>query len=46
MLERLGYAMTVFANDGSPGDKVSSADAHRFDDIAAPLNLVCLPAGR
>lgn len=46
MLEQLGYAMTVFTADGSPGDRVSSADAHRFDDITAPINLVCLPARR
>lgn len=46
MLEQLGYAMTVFTADGNPGDKVSSADAHRFDDITAPINLVCLPARR
>ncbi|MFC0252700.1 FkbM family methyltransferase [Massilia consociata] len=43
MLEKLGYAMTVFTTDGTAGEKVTSADAHRFDDIDAPINLVCLP---
>lgn len=46
MLEKLGYGMTVFSADGSAGETVTSADAHRFDDIDAPINLVCLPAKR
>lgn len=45
MLEKLGYQMTVFSVDGR-GSKVTSADAHRFDDITEPTNLVCLPPGR
>lgn len=42
MLEKAGYGMFVFSEDGH-GDKVTSADAHRFDDIAEPTNLVCRP---
>ncbi|MGZ3297183.1 MAG: FkbM family methyltransferase, partial [Xanthobacteraceae bacterium] len=42
MLEKLGYTMRVFA-DGAEGEAVSAADAHRFDDIEEPLNLVCRP---
>jgi len=46
MLEKLGYTMQVFTTDGTPGERVTSGNAHRFDDIASPINLVCLPAKR
>jgi FkbM family methyltransferase len=42
MLERLGYAMTVFEN-GREGEPVTSQDAPRFDAVTEPLNLVCRP---
>jgi FkbM family methyltransferase len=42
MLERLGYSMRIFA-DGKEGDTVSSEDAHRYDTVEEPLNLVCRP---
>jgi FkbM family methyltransferase len=42
MLEQLGYAMRVFT-EGREGEPVTSADAHRFDGVAEPLNLVCRP---
>jgi FkbM family methyltransferase len=41
MLEKLGYEMRIFSGDGG-GDRLRPADAHRFDEIPAPLNLVCL----
>jgi FkbM family methyltransferase len=43
MLEKLGYEMRIFPGDGG-GDTLKPGDAHRFDDIPAPLNLVCLPS--
>ncbi|AEG91973.1 FkbM family methyltransferase [Ramlibacter tataouinensis] len=42
-LEELGYSMTLFSEDGA-GEPVTSADAHRFDDIAEPENLICTPS--
>ncbi|WP_051971969.1 FkbM family methyltransferase [Massilia sp. 9096] len=42
MLEKLGYEMTVFSPAGD-GATVTSADAHRFDAITEPINLVCRP---
>lgn len=45
MLEQLGYTMRVFDSDtGAESEPVSSADAHRYDGIDEPLNLVCRPA--
>jgi FkbM family methyltransferase len=43
MLEELGYTMSIFAAGGG-GEPLTAASAHRFDDIAEPLNLVCRPA--
>jgi FkbM family methyltransferase len=42
MLEELGYTMSIFAAGGD-GEPLTAASAHRFDDIAEPLNLVCRP---
>jgi len=42
MLENLGYALSLFSPTGK-GEKVTAADAHRFDDILEPVNLVCRP---
>ena len=43
MLEKLGYRMAVFTA-GRGGEKVTPANACRFDDIAEPISLVCMPA--
>jgi FkbM family methyltransferase len=43
MLEKLGYRMSVFTA-GRGGEKVTPANACRFDDIAEPISLVCVPA--
>jgi len=43
MLEELGYTMNIFA-EGGDGEALTAANAHRFDDIADPLNVVCRPA--
>jgi FkbM family methyltransferase len=42
MLEELGYTMSIFA-EGGDGEPLTAADAHRFDDLVEPLNLVCRP---
>ena len=41
-LEELGYSMTLFAKDGA-GEPVTASDAHRFDGITEPENLICTP---
>jgi FkbM family methyltransferase len=45
MLEKLGYRMAVFTA-GRGGEKVTPANACRFDDIAEPISLVCMPADK
>jgi FkbM family methyltransferase len=42
MLEELGYTMSIFSESGE-GEPLTSADAHRYDDIVEPLNVVCRP---
>jgi hypothetical protein len=34
--------MNIFA-DGGDGEALTTANAHRFDGIVEPLNLVCRP---
>jgi FkbM family methyltransferase len=44
ILEKLGYTMSVFSPERGRGtEAVTSADAHRYDDLTEPINLVCLP---
>ena len=42
MLEKLGYRMSVFST-AAVREPVTPANACRFDDIAEPISLVCLP---
>ena len=45
MLEKLGYRMSVFTA-GRDGEKVTPANACRFNEIPEPISLVCVPANK
>lgn len=45
MLEKLGYRMSVFT-PGRGGEKVTPANACRFDEIPEPISLVCMPENK
>jgi len=46
MLEKLGYWMSVFTAGRGGGEKVTPANACRFDEIPEPISLVCMPANK